>query len=121
MHSTRLLTVSLLEGGGVYFQSGVGVHPSATEIDAAPCGQTDACENITFPQLRLPAAITFYAPFQIKKKMAVFDNIIDFMFLSPSLLSFSVGHFIHIRDYDFQQFLNVCVEIENKLNKNGFQ
>ena len=70
MRTARLLTVCLHGGGGV--------HPSATQIDASPLdapmdpldappwmhppgctsrGQTDACENITFPQPRLRTVI----------------------------------------------------------------
>ena len=33
----------------------------------SPCGQTDVCENITFPQLRLRAVINFYL-FQHRRK-----------------------------------------------------
>ena len=34
------------------------------------------------------------------------DGLIDFMFLALSLPSFYIRHLIHIRDYDFEPFLN---------------
>ena len=36
--------------GGVWCQG--GYIPACTEADPPSCGQTDACENITFAQLR---------------------------------------------------------------------
>ena len=57
MHSSRMRTVRCSShlGGGLYARGGVclrGVCPGA------PCGQTDTCENITFPQLLLRTVIT---------------------------------------------------------------
>ena len=46
--------VSAWGGGCGLVQGGLfwGYIPACTEADTPPCGQTDACENITLAQLR---------------------------------------------------------------------
>ena len=47
MHSNRMHTAALYRTGGL---SGQRPPWTETPLDRDPCGQTDACENITLPQ-----------------------------------------------------------------------
>ena len=56
MHSSRMRTVrcsSRLLGGGCLPGEGVCLPNRGWGWESAPRGQTDTCENITFPQLLL--------------------------------------------------------------------
>ena len=43
--------------GGVCPGGGVCLQPRGGEVVYTPCGQTDTCENMAFPQLLLPTVI----------------------------------------------------------------